>query len=99
MPKQYGRARMHRATVARLRAEWRRAKVALRYCAACGVPFQDGQPIVAGEVYLAEGLVLYRNCRPCDERIRRDNKAFERFIGDAYRALHGAGPDDVAGSA
>jgi hypothetical protein len=63
------------------------------------VPFQDGQPIVSGEVYLTDGLVFYRNCRPCDERIHRDAKALKKFIGDAYRALHGAGPDDAAGPA
>jgi hypothetical protein len=63
------------------------------------VPFQDGQPIVSGEVYLPQGLVFYRNCLACDERIVRDAKALEQFIGDAYRALYGAGPDDVAGSA
>jgi hypothetical protein len=99
VPKHYRRAGVKRATVD-LRAEWRRADVALQFCAACGVPFQDGQPTVSGEVYLPPwGLVLYRNCRPCDERIHHDAKALKQFAKDALRALHGAGPDDVAGSA
>jgi hypothetical protein len=100
MPKQYGRAGVPCATVDHLRAEWRRAKLALRFCAACGTPFRDGEPIVAGEVYLPPwGLLLYRNCLLCDERIRRDARALDQFLKDAYRALHGAGPDDVAGTA
>jgi len=99
MPHEYRRAGVPRATAERLRAGSLRAQAVLRLCAGCGTPFQDGQSIVSGEVYFAEGLVFYRNCRPCDERIHRDPKAFRQFIGDAYRAFHGAGPDDVAGSA
>ena len=96
MPHQYRRAGANRAT---LRAEWRRAKRALRFCASCGVSFQPGEPIVRGEVYLAEGVVLYSNHRACDDRLLRDGRALDRFLHDAYRALYGAGPDDVGGIA
>ncbi len=67
-------------------------------CAGCGEMMRHAP---AGFYVISEttGAAVGSVCDTCVERYRTDYKFAARIDSEGYRAAHGAGPDDVAGTA
>lgn len=68
-------------------------------CAGCGSAIENAAPGVYAVVVEPHGGVIGSMCRPCIQRFKTDDKFATRIDGEGYRAIFGAGPDDVGGNA
>lgn len=68
-------------------------------CAGCGEVIEGASPGIYAVVVEPAGGVVGSLCCSCVERFKTDDKFAHRIDSEGYRAAHGAGPDDVGGTA
>ncbi len=68
-------------------------------CAGCGEMIDGASPAVYAVVVEPAGGVVGSMCCLCVERCKTDDRFAAKIDSEGYRAAHGAGPDDVAGTA
>jgi hypothetical protein len=68
-------------------------------CAGCGEMIEGASAGLYAVVVEPSGSVVGSICCPCVERFKTDEQFALRIDSEGYRAVHGAGPDDVGGHA